>query len=128
MKTLWAALAVYVGLFILFVVASVLVNLYKWLRRKTNKPLVGYDNIDIKLLKRDDFLSIDHKIFRYSHLTNFGELAFKNPHELGGYYIYPSTVLKKCDFIYGKYGAKWGYSRHWASIAKDKVEEYIKDH
>lgn len=123
MKTFLTVLAVYAGLFIFFVIASILANAYHWLRLKMNKPRIGYKNINIKLLKSDDYVSIDGKIMRFSHFTKLGEMAFDNPLELGSYFIYQPLSLNKCLFIYGKYGTKWAVSKHWASVAKEKIRE-----
>jgi len=91
-----------------------------------------------KLLKDGDYVSIDGKVLRFSHIagngetvdpirppSNYnqtigGELAF---YDLLGYKIYPSTALIKCDFIYGKYGLKWAASSHIANTANEKIKE-----
>ena len=92
-------------------------------------------------MKRDDYVSINGKVMRFSHIacenetidplrppfydenkTIGGELAFKKT--LGiGYVFYPDSSLRNCEFIYGKYGLKWAVSEHWASIAKQKIIE-----
>lgn len=125
MKYFLAIIGFCLGLFIILYLVSVLWESYKWLRRKLNKPLIGYEKIDIKLLRRDDYVCIDGKTMRFNHFTKLGEMAFNNPLALGSYFIYQPSSLNKCLFIYGKYGARWAASEHWASVAKEKVEEYI---
>ena len=115
---------------------------YEWFRRKTNKTRIGgLEYFLCKILKRDDYVSINGKVMRFSHISHGGEsidilkfptydnktlggeLAFAKPHGLG-YYFYPMSVLRECEFIYGEYGLKWAVSKHWAEIAKEKVDEY----
>lgn len=142
MKYFLAIIGFCLGLFIILYLVSVLWESYKWLRRKLNKPLIGFVNFNGRLMKRDDYVSIDGEVLCFSHIasegqtinplypaleknkTVGGEVAFRNPNELGYLYYNPST-LKHCEFIYGKYGVKWAASEHWASVAKEKVEEYI---
>lgn len=116
---------------------------YDWLRHKINKPRIGgLEYFLRKLIKRDDFISINGKVLRFSHTTQCGEkinpiappshrnitlggdLAFDNPNSLG-YLIYPLSALRNCEFVYGKYGLKWAISHEWATMAKEKVNEYI---
>jgi len=136
---------VYAILIIAFVVV-ILVTIafvYDWVRRKTNKLCIGeIDYFLCKFLKHGDYVSINGRVHRFSHITHFGEtidhikppsndnmalggeLAFDNPNSLG-YLIYPTSILRKCEFIYGKYGLKWAISNEWATVAKEKVNEYI---
>lgn len=115
---------------------------YEWLRCRMNRPRIGLEYFLCKLLRRGDYVSINGRIMDFSHITKNGEtidpvlplsnnnqtlegeLAFYNPHSLG-YLIYPVSALRKCEFIYGKYGLKWAVSDYWATIAKDKVDEAI---
>lgn len=123
MNTFWAVLVTFAGLLVAFIIAASIADVYKWIRKKANKPLIGYKNINIKLLRRDDYVSIDGKIMRFSHFTKLGEMAFDNPLMLGSYFIYQPSSLNNCKFIYGKYGTKWAVSKHWASVAKEKIRE-----
>lgn len=115
---------------------------YDWLRRKQNKPRIGFHYFLCRLLKSGDYVSINGKILCFSHITGNGEvidhiqppsnsnmaiagdLAFENPHSLG-YLIYPVYTLNKCEFIYGKYGLKWAASNEFAKTAKEKINEYL---
>lgn len=140
MKTFWAILAMFAGLIVAFIVATILYEPYKWLRRKTNKPRIGYDSLFGRLLSRGDYVSIDGKVLCFDHIaspgqainalalpleenkTVGGEIAFRNPNAIG-YLYYKPSALKHCDFIYGKYGVKWAASKHWATVAEEKVTE-----
>lgn len=140
MKTLWAVLAIFAGLFVAFIVASILCEAYKWVRRKTNKPRIGYDSLFGGLLRCDDYVCIDGKVLCFDHIaspgqainvlalpleenkTVGGEIAFRNPNAIG-YLYYKPSALKNCEFIYGKYGVKWAVSKHWATVAEEKVKE-----
>lgn len=116
---------------------------YDWMRRKTIKSHIGgLEYFLYKFLKRGDYVSINGRVLCFSHLTQFGEtidhikppsnsnktldgeLAFDNPCSLG-HLIYPVSALRNCEFIYGKYGLKWAVSKEWATVAKEKVNEYI---
>lgn len=109
---------------------------YEWMRRKTNRPKIGLDRVHRKLLRRGDYVNIDNRILCFSHITGDNEiidsirppsndnraiagcLAFDNPHSLG-YIIYPASALRKCKFIYGRYGLKWAASEDWANSAEE---------
>ena len=114
---------------------------YKWWRRKRNKPLIGDVDFPLtKLLKKDDYVSIGGRVLRFTHFaqrnepvdvlrpplnenqTIGGELAFDNPNGLG-YIYYRPGALKKCDFIYGKYGTKWAATKELADSAKQRINE-----
>lgn len=116
---------------------------YDWMRRKTIKSHIGgLEYFLYKFLKRGDYVSINGRVLCFSHLTQVGEtidhikppsnsnktfggeLAFDNPNSLG-HLIYPVSALRKCEFIYGKYGLKWAVSKEWATVAKEKINEYI---
>lgn len=115
---------------------------YDWIRRKTIKSHIGgLEYFLYKFLKRGDYVSINGRVLCFIHLTKFGEtidhikppsnnnktlggeLAFDNPNSLG-YLIYPVSALRKCEFIYGKYGLKWAVSKEWATVAKEKANEH----
>lgn len=120
------------------VICQALTFAYAWLRRKINKPRIGFVCFLQKLLKDGDYVSINGKVLRFSHIarngetidpirlpSNYnqtlgGELAF---YDLLGYKIYESSALIKCDFIYGKYGLKWAASSHIANTADEKIKE-----
>lgn len=137
---------IYAILFLIAVIAALasLFFVYDWLRRKMNKTRIGgIEYFLCKLLERDDYVSINGKVMRFSHIarngetldifsmpsyenrTLGGELAFSNPRGLG-YIFYPETSLRHCEFIYGEYGLKWALSNKWAETAKDKIEDYWK--
>lgn len=135
--------------FAILIIAFVIVVLvaisfaYEWIRRKTNKSHIGgLEYFLCKFLKHGDYVSIDGRVLEFSHITRTGEiidpirppsngnktyggeLAFDNPNSLG-YLIYPVSALRKCEYIYGKYGLKWAVSNKWAISAEEKVKEYI---
>lgn len=121
-----------VAIIIAVLVAS---ELYVRFRKRLNRPKIGAE-ILIKLLHRGDYVSIDGKIHRFSHIANSnetlnhlslpsegnktmgGELAFENERGLGYVFLYPSAMIK-CDFIFGKYGLKWARNRSIANRAKE---------
>lgn len=123
-----------------FIVLSLAFERCVWLRKKMNKPRIGKWCFLCDLLDRDDYVSIDGKVKRFSHITRpneaincimppsndnktlGGELAFYGRGL--GYDMYYVSVLEKCEFVYGKYGVKWALSDYWASVAKEKVEEF----
>lgn len=129
-----------------FVVLTLLGELYVWIRKKLNRPLLGVDKLSLHLLKRGDYVCIGNEVKCFSHFTqdseiinpmcpphdgnktNKGELAFKVKNGLG-YIIYrnPQSVLNNCRFVYGKYGLKWALTEYYADIAKNKIDEYIYD-
>lgn len=142
MKTFLTILIAILTLAGVITLLAFLSNLYNWVKRKNNRPQIGHALLFYKILKRGDYVSINGKVLCFSHIasegqtinplypaleknkTVGGEVAFRNSNELGYLYYNPST-LKHCEFIYGKYGVKWAASEHWASVAKEKVEEYI---
>lgn len=120
---------------------SILCELYKVFRKRINKPQIGAD-ILINLLKKDDYVSINGEILKFSHIArsgetlNFlappsehnetigGELAFIDNRFLG-YRYYHFSAMKECEFIYGKYGLKWASSVTIAKKAKERIEHYF---
>lgn len=142
MKTFLFCIVMILALVLAFFLLTLLGVFYEWMRRKINKPQIGFENFNAKIIKRGDYVSINGKVMCFSHITECGEiidpirppmednkllggeLAFQK--NLGlGYEFYSISSLRQCDFIYGKYGVKWAASNHWASIAKDKVEDLI---
>lgn len=115
-------------------------ELYVILRKRINKPKIG-DELLINLLNKGDYVSIQGKVHRFSHIareneklnllafpsesnnTIGGELAFANDHRLGFVFFYPS-VMANCDFIYGKYGLKWARNKAIANIANEQIKKY----
>lgn len=120
---------------------GLLVAGYRLMRTKLNKPRIGKWCFLCDLLESDDYVSIDGKVRRFSHITRPDEVidSIRIPSDdnktLGGelafwgnginYYMYHVSVLDKCEFVYGKYGVKWALTEYFASIAKQKVEESI---
>ena len=130
---------------IVIVIASIVIiffvsELYVKLRKRINRPKIG-DELLINLLSKDDYVSIQGKILRFSHIareneilnllafpsesnkTIGGELAFANDHGLGYVFFYPSAMTN-CDFIFGKYGLKWARNRTIASSAIESIKKY----
>ena len=128
------------GLGLAFVLLCELSIAYEWVRRKLNKPRIGFENFSARIIKEGDYVSIGGRVMRFSHITGAGEtinplappsngnkswggdLAFHNTNGLG-YHMYRSSSLKDCEFIYGKYGLKWAASEQWAAVAEKKIEE-----
>lgn len=133
---------------ITIVIASIVIiffvsELYVKLRKRINKPKIGYELL-ISLLNKDDYVSIQGSVYRFSHivrenevlnqitppldgnLTIGGELAFNNNYRPGYLYFYPSAMAE-CDFIYGKYGLKWARNRAIASSANESIEKYYNE-
>jgi len=123
----------------LFVMFSLL---YEWIRRKTNKPNVGLESFLLKRLKRGDYVCIEGKVMQFSHITCNGEIIdpirppLDNNKSFGGelafetntlsYPRYPISALRKCEFIYGKYGLKWACNNRWATVTMDKIESTMQ--
>lgn len=122
-----------------FALAIILPLLYEWLRRKLNKPHIGFERYLIRQLRRDDYVSISGEIWRFSHITKKGEsihtkdilniyiscggdLVFYKQRGVGQEYYYPSAMLK-CDFIYGKHGLKWAKDQETARQAEKRIKE-----
>lgn len=115
-------------------------ELYVKFRKRFNKPKIGVELLT-NLLCRDDYVSINGKIHRFSHFAKGnetlivlfppteenkaagGELAFANQQGLG-YVFYNPSMMINCDFIFGKYGLKWARNTAIANIAKDKIDKY----
>ena len=128
------------------VVLTLLGELYVWIRKTLNRPLLGIDKLSLRLLKRGDYVCIGDEVKCFSHFTqdgeiinpmyppfnenktNKGELAFEVKDGLGCViYRNPKSVLSNCRFVYGKYGLKWALTEYYADIAKNKVDKYIYD-
>lgn len=110
---------------------------YEWVRKKINKPKIGFPAFLLDKIKRGDYVCIEGKVLRFNHIarenesidilhpplhsnqTLGGELAFDNGL---GYLYYRPSALNKCEFIYGKYGLKWAISNDWAKAAKSKIK------
>lgn len=136
MKSLVGIAIVIASLMIIFFISE----LYVKLRKRINKPKIG-DELLINLLNKDDYVSIQGKVHRFSHIarenerlnllafpsesnsTIGGELAFANDQGLGYVFFYPSA-MSNCDFIYGKYGLKWARNRAIASSAIECIRKY----
>lgn len=115
---------------------------YTWCRSKLNKPSIGQLSLLSRFLKKGDYVCIDNRVLRFSHIAkvnesyNFlsppvsdnlalgGELAFYDSHGLGYVYYHPSA-MKDCCFIYGKYGLKWAITYDYANRAKTMVESQL---
>lgn len=114
--------------------------LYEYIRTRLNKPKIGHEPL-IKLLRKDDYVSINGRILTFSHIakgreslnllappshrnqTDGGELAFLDNYTLGYVYYHPAA-MSNCDFIYGKYGLKWARNNEIATTAKNKIYGY----
>lgn len=117
---------------------GILWELYMRFRKRINKPQIGVE-ILINLLNKDDYVCIDGKVLRFSHIarkrevlniaappselnsTIGGELAFLDDRYLG-YRYYHTSAMKECEFIYGKYGLKWASSSAIATNAKERID------
>lgn len=122
------------------VILSAFLFFYKWLRRKTNQPCIGFESFLIKMLKQQDYVYIDGRVLCFSHFTREGEsidllkpptndnttvegdLAFNKPIGLG-YIIYPPSALAGSKFIFGEYGLKWAASSEWAHKAHEIIKK-----
>lgn len=117
---------------------------YSWLRRKMNKPRIGFESFLRDLLERGDYVSINGKVMKFSHIAEYGEpldplrplnpkshynntyrgeLAFDDSISTNYHYYHPQALMK-CDFIYGKYGLKWAASKELAGIAEERIKDY----
>jgi hypothetical protein len=128
------------GFIAILVGLAIVSELYILVRNRLNRPKIGAEFL-IKLLHRDDYVSIKGKVFRFSHiarkneslnilappmygnLTFGGELAFCDD-GIGYVYYNPSVMMDGCDFIFGKYGLKWARNRTIANSAKDRINEF----
>lgn len=132
---------------ILFIAAFLVVSFslsitYEWLRKKYNKPYIGFECFLIDMLRRGDYVSIQGEVMLFDHIARSNEvidderpplnsnktlgnelLFYTNPN-LVWRRCYDVTALRKCDFIYGKYGLKWATSLSIAKTSKEKVEEF----
>lgn len=124
----------------IIVLVFIVSKLYIFFRKRFNKPKIGVELL-INLLQRDDYASIDGKIYQFSHIakpnetlnylsfpsegnkTIGGELAFMNELGLNYIFFHPSAMIK-CDFIFGKYGLKWARNNSIANNAKEKINRY----
>lgn len=114
-------------------------EIYIGIRKKLNKPTIGIVGILINRLESGDYVCINGRVLRFSHvahcgehlstikppfddnLTNGGELSFDNPNGLDNIYYTPAC-LKNCQFIFGKYGLKWALNLEFANKAKEIIE------
>lgn len=122
--------------------ALILLNItYTLARKRLNKPIIGKNHWLINLLKRDDYVSVDGKVYQFSHIAREneiidllsppcesnkligGELAFYKPNGLG-YIYFNRSVAQKIKFIYGKYGVKWAETIDDANIAQDEINRF----
>lgn len=124
----------------IIVTVFIVCELYDRFRKRINRPKIGVELL-INLLHRGDYVSIDGKIHRFSHIANSnetinhlafpceenktmgGELAFENDRGLGYIFFYPSAMIK-CDFIFGKYGLKWARNNNIANNAKEYINKF----
>ena len=129
------------GFFVAFIILSALSLLYEWLRRKTNIPKIGLKYYSSSTIKRGDYVCINGRVREFDHWTVDNEIidllapplednktckgnpAFSK--DGFGYNILPSSALRNCEFIYGKYGLKWAISEDYADVAEEKVQQYI---
>ena len=136
MKLLVGIAIMIASLAIIFFISELYINL----REKINRPKI-VDELLINLLKKDDYVSIQGKVYRFSHIarenealnllafpsesnkTIGGELAFANDHGLGYVFFYPSAMAN-CEFIFGKYGLKWARNQAIASTAIESIKKY----
>lgn len=127
----------------IIVAAFIVSELYVQVRKRFNRPKIGVELL-IKLLRRNDYVSIDGKIHRFSHIANSnetlnplsfpneenkalgGELAFENERGLGYIFLHPSAMTK-CEFIFGKYGLKWAQNNSIANNAKEILDKYCHE-
>lgn len=116
-------------------------SIYSLARKRFNKPIIGKTYWLINLLKRDDYVSVDGKVYQFSHIASGdeiidllsppfesnkligGELAFYKPNGLG-YIYFNRSVAQKFKFIYGKYGLKWAETIDDANIAQDEINKF----
>lgn len=131
-----------IALIAIWIVLIILEMVYKWLRRKMNKPRIGFYFFLYNMLERGDYVSINGMVMRFSHIarsgeslnsllpasdyrnrTDGGELAFNVSYTLDYQYCNPQALVK-CDFIYGKYGLKWAASKELARIAEERIKDY----
>ena len=125
-----------------FALLALLCEMYVFVRRRLNCITVGLVGFLSKLLKRDDYVSIDNRLLRFSHFTvggeivditrpplwnnkwnSLGDLAFYNENTLG-YTILPLSKLEQCEFVIGKYGVKWAASQNWLPKALDIAKKH----
>ena len=129
------------GFIAALIILSALSLFYEWLRRKVNKPKIGFMHFSSKMFSKGDYVCIKNNVMEFDHWTRDGEtidpiappieenktfsgnLAFKT--DGIRYRILYSSSLKECNFIYGKYGLKWASTEGWARVAKEKVLEYM---
>lgn len=113
---------------------------YELFRLKTSSPKIGFENFSSKYIKKGDYVCINGRVRQFDHWTSDneiidplnmplednktskGNLAFST--NSLGYNILPSSLLKNCEFIYGKYGLKWAISEEYAYSAEEKIREY----
>lgn len=132
---------------ILFIIGCLLALIflngtYTLVRKRFNKPIVGLNHWLINMLKRDDYVSVDGKVYQFSHIARKdetvnllrppcesnkligGELAFYKPNGMG-YVYFNQSIVQKFKFIYGKYGVKWAESIEASKKAQDEINKLL---
>lgn len=132
-----------IALIAIWIVLAILGMAYTWLRRKINKPRIGLESFLSELLERGDYVSINGKVMRFSHVAEYGEsldplrplkpkihynvtsggeYAFDDLNSTQYHYYRPQALIK-CDFIYGEYGLKWAASKEAAETAEERIKQ-----
>lgn len=132
------ALAFIVGFIVSLFIAGVLYDVF---RRFINRPKIG-SVCNPLILKRDDYISINGRVYLFSHFTRpnepintlgpptnsnltwrSGDMALQRSTGLG-YDLLSIAALSNCDFVYGRYGLKWARTKEVADKAKEEIQAY----
>ena len=130
----------YVVLLVAIIVLLTISNLYNWFMFKRNTPKIGFEYFSSRIIKHGDYVCINGRVKEFDHWTRDNEIIdpIKPPTEDNktdkgnlafersglGYNILPSSSLKDCEFIYGKYGLKWAISEDYSRRAKEMIKQY----
>ena len=126
---------------IVTVIAVIALSLfYDWFRRIINIHKVGFEKFSSKRIRPGDYVCINGRVWQFDHWTSDneiidpisppiednmtckGNLAFSTNGL--GYKLFPFSILRNCEFIYGKYGLKWAISEEYAHSAEAIIRQY----
>lgn len=139
--TILQRVGIAVGGIISLVILSLL---YEWARRELTTVKIGPGKLNKKLLKRGDYIFYNGRIYRFNHLTKFGDRpSILTPpcddriltegnlacFGRGIDYIYITPrEFRNIKYIYGEYGLKWAESDYWAQNANRQAEHNMSNH
>lgn len=132
---------VFFGVFLITgIICESICKSYIWVRKKLNKPKIGYD-LYFSFLRKNDYIGYKGCVYRICNIERGTEslylirpfedntsirdvlLCYNPTYIPGGYISLHQSILMQCDFIIGKYGMKYAYSLAYSEISLEQVKD-----